>query len=276
MDDSGYYPSNSVPLAQLFSCLLGSLTATHRTIIEFATMPFHKSLLLALLGASTVLCRSLVNLDHGPNDMLSESSVPAFVGRPQDLLEDIQPINPAGVVPNGPSHGGILPGNLPDEDPEKNSGKGKHSGDEGKGHPKIAEQEKTVNLLRQQLDEAITKLASLEDADTKPFDGEEEKGRHPHHRGGKHPEPDHPHAPDTNSPTSPQGTPPAQTSSDHLPGQQPVSPTKRSTIFPDSSPTKGEEDADDSDEDGSEIDIAHIPADDQHHHPRHPRRPPSA
>jgi hypothetical protein len=93
MDDSGYYPSNSVPLAQLFSCLLGSLTATHRTIIEFATMPFHKSLLLALLGASTVLCRSLVNLDHGPNDMLSESSVPAFVGRPHDLLE---------VSPSGP------------------------------------------------------------------------------------------------------------------------------------------------------------------------------
>ncbi|PLW17135.1 hypothetical protein PCANC_11786 [Puccinia coronata f. sp. avenae] len=211
--------------------------------------------------------------------MLFERSVPAVVDRAHELLEKLQPMNHTPAFSDGPSDDGILPGNLPDsppvEDPgKKRSGRGKHSGQEGKGNDKaIAGQQKKVDSLRHKLDQAITKIEALEGAGSEPYDAKGGDKAHHHHSGRKHHEPTS-HVPDTQSPASPQGIEP--TSPDH-PGKAPL--VKRSDYasgparflgfapttgdFPGKfAPTVGEEGTH---QYHSGIDMAHIPSDNHHH-----------
>jgi hypothetical protein len=92
MGASNYYPSTQSrsllsPTCQALILLPRHLSIRTHRIIKFTTMPFHRSMLLTLLVASTVLCRSLVNLEHGVNNMLFERSVPAVVDRAHELPE---------------------------------------------------------------------------------------------------------------------------------------------------------------------------------------------
>ncbi|WAR56102.1 hypothetical protein PtB15_6B847 [Puccinia triticina] len=119
---------------------------------------FHKSQLLALLLASTALCRSLGNLNQG---MLHERSLPT--------LDEFQyhSIEKRGLIKredDPPAIPGLDPGNVkPNENdkPDAHKNEPKKDPKEEKNKKKLEDQQKKVDKARKKFEKEQKKLEKL-------------------------------------------------------------------------------------------------------------------